>query len=80
MEVSEGYCLRCEKIATDVDMELAMTVEQFLGSTPRKVSEQALDELVEVVEAGKSQKLVEYLLVWKIIKSNLFSLNGFTVN
>jgi len=27
----------------------------------RKVSEQAFNELVEAVEAGKSQKLVEYL-------------------
>lgn len=26
-EFSDGYCLRCEKIATDVDAELAKGVE-----------------------------------------------------
>jgi hypothetical protein len=27
-EFSDGYCLRCEKIAADVDVELVMGVEQ----------------------------------------------------
>ena len=27
-ELSDGYCLRCEKIAADVDAELAIEVEQ----------------------------------------------------
>jgi hypothetical protein len=27
-EFSDGYCLRCEKIAADVDAELAMGCEQ----------------------------------------------------
>ena len=28
-EFSDGYCLKCEKIAADVDTELAIGVEQL---------------------------------------------------